>query len=96
MKQTRLTQGYVIDTSALIDIFREYSSEVFPTLWKDIEKLIKQRLLIAPKEVLNELKRKDDELSKWAAKHQNMFIELDEFLQEASAVNIPSFCSRLD
>ena len=35
-------------------------------------------MLIAPREVFDELKRIEDDLSKWAKKHQKMFIELDE------------------
>lgn len=86
-KQSRLTEGFVIDTSALIDINREYPPDVFPKLWKDIEILVKQGLLIAPKEVFEELKRKDDELKTWAQRHQEMFIDLDdEQLTEMSKI----------
>lgn len=57
---------YCIDTSALIDLDREYSLEVFPTLWeKHIVGLIDEGRLIATEEIKTELKKQDDELRKW-------------------------------
>ena len=58
-----LFPGYVIDTNALIDLWRRrYPRDVFPTLWQKIEGLIKSGELVAPQEVLNELQRQHDEL----------------------------------
>lgn len=34
---------------------RLYPPDIFPALWKDIENLVKQGLLVAPREVLHEL-----------------------------------------
>lgn len=80
MIQTTLDSGYVIDTSALIDSWRvNHPSDVFPTLWNmNLESIYRERLLIAPQEVLNELKGRDDDLWKWARNHRSMFIKLDE------------------
>jgi predicted nucleic acid-binding protein len=88
MVQTRLQQGYCIDTCALIDLWRRhYPPDIFPGLWSDIEKLVNQGLLIAPKEVFNELKKVDDDLIDWAKNHQEMFIPLDEEqLQEVTNI----------
>jgi hypothetical protein len=72
-----LFPGYVIDTNALIDLWRRrYPRDVFPTLWQKIEGLIKSGELIAPQEVLNELQRQHDELYLWA-KRQKCFKGLD-------------------
>jgi hypothetical protein len=68
---------YCIDTSALIDLGRRYPPKVFGALWREIERLINRSRLIAPREVLRELKRGDDEMYKWARKHDQMFVELD-------------------
>lgn len=77
-----LFPGYCIDTSAVIDLWRRvYAPDVFPSVWKEIENLISQGYLIAPREVLNELERyfdKNDELLKWAKKHKRMFKDLDD------------------
>jgi len=73
-----LPPGYVIDTSALIDLWRRhYPKDVFRTLWKNIELMISKGELVAPQEVLGELKRHDDELYRWAQK-QKCFQALDE------------------
>ena len=71
-----LFPGYCIDTSALIDL-KPYFPDIFTSLWKNLENLISQKRLIAPREVLEELKKKDDELLKWAKGHMRMFKHLD-------------------
>lgn len=67
---------YSIDTSALIDL-KPYFPHIFTSLWKNLENLISQKRLIAPREVLEELKKKDDELLKWAKGHRQIFKNLD-------------------
>ncbi|MDD4121137.1 MAG: DUF4411 family protein [Clostridia bacterium] len=62
---------YVIDSSSLINLRQYYPLSVFKSLWKKCEELIHQDRLGAPTIVLTELERKDDELKKWAQKHQN-------------------------
>jgi hypothetical protein len=80
MSQRTLYPGYCIDTSALVDLWRVfYPPDVFPSLWEeDIENLISEGFLIAPQEVFNELKNRDDGLFEWAKKHRKMFKDLDE------------------
>ena len=78
MVQQILPHGaYCIDTSALIDLWRLYPRDIFAGLWKHIERLVSERNLIAPLEVLKELGQKDDELLGWARKNRKMFIDLD-------------------
>lgn len=76
---------YSIDSSALIHAYRRaYPPSVLPSLWDDrLPGLIANGSLIASKEVLNELKKKDDELFEWCQNHPNMFIELDDEQQAA-------------
>lgn len=72
-----LLPGYVIDTNALIDLWRRrYPRDVFPTLWQRLEELTSSGELIAPKEALSELHRQHDELYAWAKK-QKCFKDLD-------------------
>ncbi|MBU7023811.1 MAG: DUF4411 family protein [Theionarchaea archaeon] len=77
--QKTLIPGYVVDTSALINLWRvHYCPDVFQTLWnKDLEEIIHRKSLIAPQEVFNELQSRDDDLLKWAKNHKDMFIGLD-------------------
>lgn len=69
---------YCIDTSALIDLKQLYPSDVFSTLWKKLDELVKQGRLIAPREVLKEIEEKDDELLRWVKKHKKMFKKLNQ------------------
>ncbi|GIU68817.1 MAG: twitching motility protein PilT [Candidatus Woesearchaeota archaeon] len=64
---------YIIDSSSLIELNRHNPIDVFPSVWKNMESLVNKSLLIAPKEVLNEIKKKDDQLAKWAKKQNNLF-----------------------
>lgn len=74
----KLFPGYVycIDTSALMDLTERYPDSVFPTLWKNIEALVSQKRLIAPREVFKEIVW-DVQLQNWAKKHRKMFKDLD-------------------
>jgi len=68
-----------MDTSAFIRLDRDYSREVFPSLWDDfIITLVNESRLIATEEVKEELKRKDDDLFKWVKNHcSGMFIKTE-------------------
>ncbi len=77
MVQRTLVTVYCIDTSALINIWRvSYPPDVFPGLVEDLENLIDEGLLVAPSEVLDELKGRDDDLYTWARAHRQMFKDL--------------------
>ena len=64
---------YVIDSSSLIELNRRYPIDVFPTLWKNMEKLIEKGHLISHKEVLKEISIMDDSLKKWAKQQKKFF-----------------------
>jgi len=75
---------YSIDTSAILDAWvRGFPPEVMPGLWKQLEELIDNGQLIATEEVLYELKKKEDEVYKWAKSHETMFVPTDEQIQIA-------------
>lgn len=75
---------YCIDTSALVDGWgRWYPQESFPSLWEKLADLIRTGGLIAPEDVLLELKKKDDELTKWTKRQTGLFQPLDEPTQRA-------------
>jgi hypothetical protein len=76
--------SYCIDTSGLLDGWeRWYPPEIFPSLWKRLTELIKDGKLVAPEDVFLELKKKDDELTKWAKGQKGLFQPLDIPTQEA-------------
>lgn len=75
--------SYCIDTNALIDLWRRlHPPDIFPSLWEKIEALIHDGRFIAPREVLNELEKVDDDLLKWAKKHRTIFRDLEIDQQE--------------
>ncbi len=75
---------YCIDTSALLDGWtRWYPAEIFPTLWDRLAAIVRAGQLIAPEDVLLELRKQDDALTKWAKAQTALFHPLDTSTQEA-------------
>lgn len=76
---------YSIDSSALIHAWnRAYRPKNFPTFWRLLDDLIEEGRLKASIEVLEELKKKDDEVYAWTkARKNDLFIEIDGPTQDA-------------
>lgn len=66
---------YCIDTSSLIEMKDKYPKDTFLSVWQNMDRLIKEGRLIAPNEVLKEIKQGDDELKRWAKGKRKMFIK---------------------
>lgn len=66
---------YIIDTSSLVKLNRNNPIDVFPSIWEKLKFLVDNNSLIAPREVLNEIKQNDDMLSKWVKNQKKMFKE---------------------
>ena len=79
---------YCIDTSSLVHAYqRSYPPDILPDLWdKRFDELIDTGRLIAPFDVLEELKQKHDDLYEWAKLRPNMFFEIDTYQNELSSV----------
>ena len=54
-----------LDASSLIEAYHSYPMELFPSLWNELEKLIKSDRLKMPELVFDEVK--DEEIQKWCA-----------------------------
>jgi len=67
---------YVIDTSSLIDLSRQYPRDIFPRVWEQLERLVKESRIVSPREVLDEVESKDDPLSIWSKDHKMVFKEV--------------------
>lgn len=67
--------SYVIDTSSLIRL-ASFNRSVFVGLWANMEGLIEEGRLSAPKAVLNDLKAKDDRIFRWAKAHDALFVDI--------------------
>ena len=64
---------YIMDTSSLVELNRHNPIDVFPSVWNNLESLSKKGLLVAPTEVLSEIKERDDELAFWAKRNNSIF-----------------------
>jgi hypothetical protein len=75
---------YSIDTSSLIEAYRQFPPEFIRTLWEDhFPALIASGDLRATKEVAVELERHSSELVEWAIddEQSELFVEVDEEIQ---------------
>ena len=51
------TPRYVIDTSAVIDLYRRrYPRQIFGSLWSDIDELVRSQLLVTVDKVARKLR----------------------------------------
>jgi len=69
---------YCIDSSSLINLFRHYPRDIFPSLWEKLDKIIKNGQIISHITVFREISRKDDEIKKWCQNHKSIFKDIDE------------------
>ena len=88
---------YSIDTSAILHGWhRAYPPAKFRSLWERLTELIQEKQLVATEEVLVELEKKDDEVYKWAREHNEMFIPIDEEIQNVVQDILKNYRKLLD
>jgi hypothetical protein len=85
---TLVPPTYCFDTSAMIAAARFYPRSLAPELWTTFDKWIDRERMIAPRDVLDELARQDDDLYVWAKGRPKMFLEWDTNTQVAVAAII--------
>jgi hypothetical protein len=66
---------YVFDSSPLIDLFRHFYPQRFPSLWANFKTLVSAKKIISVREVFNELKGHEDRLAEWAKIHRDFFLQ---------------------
>lgn len=96
MSQPAGGQTYSADTSALIDLKDHWSPGSFPSVWAALEGLVTDARLVAPFQVLEELRRKDDELKAWAEAHKPMFKRTDQTILTKTADVLREFPDLVD
>jgi len=64
---------YVFDSGPLIDLFRHYYPERFPSLWEKFHALVSNGKIISVKEVYNEIDSREDALANWAKDQKDKF-----------------------
>ena len=63
---------YVFDTSSFIKIF-SIPRTVFPSMWAEFDTLVEVGKIISVREVLNELRERDDLITEWGKKRVELF-----------------------
>ena len=87
-----MAEAYCLDTGVFIESWwKHYRPKNFRSFWSRLEEGLKSGLLLSPMLVLEELKRKDDEVYRWTASVRTFFIELDGDLQTAQEGVINQF-----
>jgi hypothetical protein len=75
---------------------RNYRYSSFPSFWKKMETSIREGIMISPDIVLNELKRKEDELYEWAKSQEKLFVPLSTEIQEIHTDIINAYPKLID
>jgi hypothetical protein len=79
--------AYSIDSSGILDLFRYYPPDVFPTIWTQMDSAANSGIVLAIDEVYSELKKKDDAAFQWLKARRMMIVALDtEIQQRVSAI----------
>ena len=68
---------YVFDSDTMIDLFKYYYFERFPTLWLHFDKLVSSQKIISVSEVSKELEGWEDRLAVWVKNHRDFFSKPD-------------------
>ena len=77
--------AYSIDSSGILDLFRYYPPDVFPTIWTQIDGAVSTQAILAVDEVYRELEKKDDVAFQWLKARRAIVIDLDTDIQKAVA-----------
>lgn len=74
---------YSIDSGALIHAWhRAYPPKNFASFWEKMEEAIDGGIILASIEVLNEIKKKDDDLNRWCDyRPDSFFVDIDDEVQ---------------
>ncbi len=64
---------YVFDSDTLINLFRYYYRNRFPSLWDKFDQAVTARSIVSVREVYNEVEQYDDRLSTWAKANRAFF-----------------------
>ncbi len=74
--------AYSFDSSGVLDLFRYYPPDVFPTIWTQMDAAANGQTILAIDEVYRELEKKDDAAFQWLKARRAMIVELDTIVQQ--------------
>ncbi|NCC61082.1 MAG: DUF4411 family protein [Verrucomicrobiae bacterium] len=85
---------YVFDSNSLINLFKHYYPDRFPSLWERFYNLVDAGNLVSVREVFNEISTADDSLAAWAKEQKHtLFSEptIEEFQFVTEIFRVPHF-----
>lgn len=74
---------YSVDTSSLIEMRRKVPRDIFREFWLRFEERVDRSVIVASREVYEELSKRSDEVFAWAKARRSMFVETDRELIDA-------------
>lgn len=81
---TYCVDTYCVDTSSLIAAWNErYPLKNVPLFWSHLSALIAEGRLVSPREVREEVTKKEDGLGRWLKAQNGLFVDLEEDIQLA-------------
>ena len=88
--------AYSIDSSGVLDVFRYYPPDVFPTIWTQMDAAASGGTILAIDEVFRELEKKDDAAFQWLKGRRSMIVALDTEIQQRVAAILSSHPRLID
>jgi hypothetical protein len=73
--------AYSIDSSGILDLFRYYPPDVFPSIWTQMESAVTNKIVFVIDEVYLELEKKDDDAFQWLKARKTLVVDLDTDIQ---------------
>lgn len=64
---------YVLDSGPLIDLFKHYYPDRFPSLWEKFSELVATNKIVSVDEVYSEISDYGDRLAEWAEDNRDFF-----------------------
>ena len=74
--------AYSIDSSGVLDLFRYYPPDVFPSIWAQMDAAAANGIVLAIDEVFRELEKKDDVAFQWLKAHRQIVVDIDTEIQK--------------
>lgn len=88
---------FCMDSSAWMDGWvRDYPPDVFPTLWDKLDDLANAGVIKSTEEVYVEIKKKDDELHAWLKDRKEIFVPIEEEIQNVVAELLSTYPRLVD
>jgi hypothetical protein len=87
---------FCLDTSSIIDAWRRYPDDLFPSFWDKLDLWARDCLVVAPDEVKEELRYGDDDVYAWAKQRPYLFRPPEAAVQETVTAILRAYPQLVD